>query len=40
MNPFLQFHSSSQTPQGTTVVTSNSPVRPPRPGVIVGKQAS
>ncbi|XP_022180400.1 transcription factor AP-4 isoform X2 [Myzus persicae] len=40
MNPFLQFHSGSQTPQGTTVVTSNSPVRPSRPGVIVGKQAS
>ncbi|XP_050521909.1 transcription factor AP-4 isoform X2 [Daktulosphaira vitifoliae] len=40
MNPFLQFHSGSQTSQGTTVVTSNSPVRPSRPGVIVGKQAS
>ncbi|XP_015367719.1 PREDICTED: transcription factor AP-4 isoform X3 [Diuraphis noxia] len=40
MNPFLQFHSGSQTPQGSTVVTSNSPVRPSRPGVIVGKQAS
>ncbi|VVC37751.1 Hypothetical protein CINCED_3A019212 [Cinara cedri] len=40
MNPFLQFHSGSQTSPVTTVVTSNSPVRPSRPGVIVGKQAS